>query len=1117
LTAVLTALTSADAEIVENLLADSGFENLSSDEPASGGTPWSDNISAAPAHIEARSGVAYTGTNSVAFNHYTRTGYLSQTLGIQVEADTSYELSVWMMIDEKSSNSSHTEAATLNMTLASSTAEFGIYDWIGGGAAHKDTIPTVVGEWQRFVFEIDSSVLTAEVGRWLEVRFVKENAPTEYRIFLDDASFGIKTSTTTNEQPNVLLILMDDLGYSDFGCYGSEIRTPTIDALASNGVRFRNFYNGSRCSPSRISLLSGLYPQQAAIDPSASLPTLRTDNNITLPELLSDNGYRTYMAGKWHVGFGSGQLPSDRGFQHVYTSRGSDFWTPGISTFVSENNEIAERSYGADPYDFHMTDVCADYSLDFLAHHAAQNDGKSFFLYMAFNAPHFPLAVSSNLVETAPAGEQSYLEIYRNGWNSVRQSRFSQMGSLGVLDAGTVLPGFSDTPYNGTDYWPVPQWETLSADRQEDLARRMGLYAGMIEQIDSAVARVTDYLEQTGQIDNTIIFILSDNGGNAEGGLYGRAYNTANHDPLTGTQLASMGQPGMSDGIYLGGGWANVANTPFRYYKRYTHGGGIRTPFIIHWPDGVQNPGRWTDQTGHLVDLTATIVDVLGLDCPEQYDGHSVLSWEGNSLLPAITNEVEAARQFGFEHESNRAWVDGDWKLVTKIFTSSDYSSFANTLELYDLSADPTELNNVAMDDPDKLLEMIAGWNAWARRVGVPEERLLALPALDRPAAMSVDLLLDTFNRSEQGDVDFSTNGISGRLVSALETNLYYEGYEGSGTPESIYVADGSLRMAVGGGMSENGLMHNFVDGTILSNGGFSVEMDVLEISGSDDEILDRYAGFGVGLTEAEAAAGGDISGSLSFRGRSSNPVGRADFFAELDMDGNVKVWSMGQLLATLPVGSVTGQLMAAFSLDGFETNSTVDVSVYFDGVQLDINTSDSSRLTQSFSWEHSGQNHVGLSARATDRAVVDNLSIRTFPLGRTLAQQSMRRLGLNGDEAALEGDPDDDGYSSYLEWLIGGNPVVVDEDLRDMTLLSVPIQETPLRLQVRRINEELAGGEMIDSVLVSTNLYNWEAVEVSIIDRADDPEQDGYEYLELELPEYIQQHVRLFMAIRYK
>jgi hypothetical protein len=188
---IVISLVSVHAEIVTNLIQDAGFEGLSAGEPATGGTPWSDNVSVAPAHIEVRNGVSHSGANSVAFNHYTRTGYLSQILGVQVLADTSYELSVWMMIDEQSANSSHTEAATLNVTLASSATESGTYDWIGGDAAHKDTTPTVVGEWQQFVFEIDSSVLTNEVGNWLEVRFVKEYQPSEYRIFLDDASFGV--------------------------------------------------------------------------------------------------------------------------------------------------------------------------------------------------------------------------------------------------------------------------------------------------------------------------------------------------------------------------------------------------------------------------------------------------------------------------------------------------------------------------------------------------------------------------------------------------------------------------------------------------------------------------------------------------------------------------------------------------------------------------------------------------------------------------------------------------------------------------------------------------------------------------------------------------------------
>lgn len=412
---------------------------------------------------------------------------------------------------------------------------------------------------------------------------------------------------------------------------------------------------------------------------------------------------------------------------------------------------------------------------------------------------------------------------------------------------------------------------------------------------------------------------------------------------------------------------------------------------------------------------------------------------------------------------------------------------------------------------------MIADWNAWAQRVGVPTDRLLGIPSINGPVELGVDLLLDTFNRNDLVDIDAATNGISGSLLSVAENNLYYEGYEGSGTPDSIYVVNGALQMAVGGGMAENGLMHNFVDESILSYGGFSIEMDVLDIRGGTDDISNRYVGFGVGLTESEASAGSDISGNLSFRGSTSSPNGLADFFAEVDMDGNVKVWSKGQLLETVSVGSVTGQLLVAFELDGFETNSSVEASVYFDGQLLDINTPDSNRMTRSFSWENAGQNYIGLSARSTDCAIVDNLAVRSFPLGNILVRNALLSQGFSPEDAVPEADPDGDGFSNYLEWLTGGDLLVANESIRDLALISIPSGGDPVRIQVHRISETLAGGEMIDSVLVSQDLKTWMPVTASEVSRTPDPDQEGYEYLELELSEDVQQYNRLFMAIRYK
>lgn len=529
-------------------------------------------------------------------------------------------------------------------------------------------------------------------------------------------------------QPNIVVVLLDDMGYSDFGCYGGEARTPNIDALAENGLRFRNFYNTARCSPTRAALMTGNYSHQVADKPDHQLPNLRPDNNITLAELLRAQGYRTYMAGKWHLGTSKEQLPWSRGFQHVFgfgsggAANSADYWDAKDYRLTSENNEIAIRSYGNKPYGFYQSDALADYGIDFINHHIGKGDDAPFFLYLTPRAPHFDLGAPKETVETAPPGGQSYLDIYRQGWDAVHRQRYDRMREMGVIDARFRMAPFGDTR-NGKEYLPVPEWETLPAERREDLARRMAIYTAMVDRVDAAVGRIVTRLRQTGLLDNTLIFILSDNGSSSEGGTFGSS--AFGNDPLTGARLENMGQPQANDRLRLGGGWANVANTPFRLYKKFNHEGGIRTPLVVHWPAGIKNPGRWTDQSGHVIDIMGTVVDAVGAKFPASHNGHPVLPLEGKSLVPAFNGGEPFARKIGFEHESNRAWIDGRWKMVTKNFALLDGSVAAHEPELYDLQNDPTELDNRAASQPEKLAAMVAAWNQWAARVGLSPSRLL--------------------------------------------------------------------------------------------------------------------------------------------------------------------------------------------------------------------------------------------------------------------------------------------------------------------------------------------------------------------------------------------------------
>ena len=532
------------------------------------------------------------------------------------------------------------------------------------------------------------------------------------------------------DKPNIVLILVDDLGWSDFGCYGSEIRTPTIDSLAENGLRYRQFYNAARSSPSRCALMTGLYTQQVAVDPSASLPNLRTNNNITIAELLQENGYRTYMAGKWHLGTtNNGRAPRNRGFQHVFgvgplaDGAGADFWDISLYGLQSQNNEITWDNYAGRR--FHQTDAIGDYAVKFIRHSVGKNDDNPFFIYMPFNAPHFSISGPAEIADkytdvadTHPEEENYYL--YETGWDNAREYRFNRQKELGVINDNYELPPRSDAiiPANT----PVPAWNTLDEKRRNDLSRRMAVYAAAITQIDDNIRKVVDELKATDQLDNTLIIIMSDNGGNYEGHLFG------NPNARELKDLYNMGQANDQKSfpnVNLGGGWANVANAPFRLYKHFAHEGGIRSPGIFFYPGHISNPGSWVEQRAHLIDIMATIVDITGSTYPTNYNSHVVLPMEGQSLKPHFTGGTMPERSLFFEHESNRALFEGDYKLVTKNFTLSNGSSPAHQVELYNIIKDPCELHNLASEQTERVIDMVEKWNATAVRVGVPIDRLI--------------------------------------------------------------------------------------------------------------------------------------------------------------------------------------------------------------------------------------------------------------------------------------------------------------------------------------------------------------------------------------------------------
>lgn len=514
-----------------------------------------------------------------------------------------------------------------------------------------------------------------------------------------------------SSKPNIIVILSDDIGYSDIGCMGSEIATPNLDSLAAGGLRFTQFYNTARCCPTRGSILTGLYPHQSGIGYMTDLAAysanaminewyagdLRQDA-VTIAEALRGGGYRTYAVGKWHVTKNIGKAetrgtetevptnnwPLQRGFDRYYGI------LPGAANFFSpvhvtrDNTRIDPKHDPEYPAkDFYLTDAFSDHAVRYVNEHAKADKEKPFFMYLAYTAAHWPM-------HAKPADIAKYKGKYDGGYTPIRQARLEKMRQLGILDpAWQMSPQFGD-------------WSKV--ERKDWEARCMEVYAAMIDNMDQGIGRLIAALKANGQFENTLIVYLQDNGACAE--------NPGRNAGQGGKKKGGGGLPPMpgpeETWIAYGEAWANVSSTPFRLYKHYTHEGGIGTPLIAHWPAGIKRHGELEHQPGHLIDIMATAIDISGTKYPTERNGLKVQPMEGRSLAPAFAGKQIQREALFWEHEGNRAIRIGDWKLVAK-GTDTPW-------ELFNMKSDRTEMHDLAAAQSARVKEMSALWDKWARR-----------------------------------------------------------------------------------------------------------------------------------------------------------------------------------------------------------------------------------------------------------------------------------------------------------------------------------------------------------------------------------------------------------------
>lgn len=511
------------------------------------------------------------------------------------------------------------------------------------------------------------------------------------------------------EKPNIVLIMADDMGFSDIGPYGGEIETPTLDALAKGGMKFSNFYNSGRCCPTRASLMTGLHPHQTGIGhmtDSSLTPNRKSETDLpgylghlnrncaTLGEVLKGAGYATFITGKWHLGMSDPELyPLQRGFENFYgiLKGAGPYFDPTSSGGIVSGNEINTIAKSTTDRRFYTTDAFTDHAIGFIDEEKKSKD-RPFFLYLAYTAPHWPLHAHQEEID-------KYVGKYAKGWDALREERLKRQRASGLIESDWAL---SERSFKA--------WDSLTAEQQKDLDKRMAIYAAMIDRMDQNIGNLVSHLKENDQFDNTLILFLSDNGACQEGGKLG-----GKGDPFN---MEEWNKFGKSEASY-GEAWANAGNTPFRKFKHFTHEGGISTPFIAHWPKGIKANAEWYRERAYLPDIAPTLYQLAEATYPESLHGNKMPPLTGSSLVPAFdAKSITRAEPMYFEHENNAAIIIGNMKLVGS-GVSAPNGVQEEKWELYNLKKDRTELHDLAKTQPEQVATMSAKWSSWAKSANV--------------------------------------------------------------------------------------------------------------------------------------------------------------------------------------------------------------------------------------------------------------------------------------------------------------------------------------------------------------------------------------------------------------